>query len=79
MEAKIIQIGNAKGIILNKAILDKYGFEEIVNLRMEEHFLIIEPVKKPRENWDEAFIKMHLYNDDQLLMSDVFEDEIDLY
>jgi antitoxin MazE len=78
METKIIQIGNSKGIRLNKVILEKYGFEETVNLRFEENFLVLEPREKPRENWDEAFSKMHLNNDDQPLISDFFEDEEDL-
>ncbi|MBP6235602.1 MAG: hypothetical protein KA270_15530 [Saprospiraceae bacterium] len=77
MEAKIIQIGNSKGIRLNKTILDKYGFDEVVNLRMEENFLILEPVKKVRENWDQAFNLMHLKNDDQPLIPDFFDDEMD--
>ncbi len=77
MEAKIIQIGNSKGIRLSKTILDKYGFDEVVNLRMEENFLILEPVKKVRENWDQAFNLMHLKNSDQPLIPDFFEDEME--
>ena len=77
MEAKIIQIGNSKGIRLSKTILDKYGFDEVVNLRMEENFLILEPVKKVRENWDQAFNLMHLKNSDLPLIPDFFEDEME--
>ncbi len=75
MEAKIIKIGNSKGLRLSKTILEKYEIGEVVNLIMEEHCIIIEPVKKPRNNWAKSFKEMRKNGDDELLMNDFFEEE----
>ncbi|MFN8278740.1 MAG: hypothetical protein U0V49_00500 [Saprospiraceae bacterium] len=76
MEAKVIQIGNSKGLHLSKTILEKYEIEEVVNLRMEEHCIIIEPVKKPRSNWAKSFKEMRNNGDDKLLMKDFFDENV---
>lgn len=77
MRTNIIKVGNSKGLILNKVILEKYGIKEEVNLKLEDDFLIIEPVKKPRDNWDNLFKEMRVQGDDELLIPDVFNDELD--
>ena len=75
MEAKIIRIGNSKGLRLSKTILEKYKIEDKVQLILEKDYLILKPIRDPREGWDEAFQKMHERSDDHLLIDDVFEDE----
>jgi len=75
MEISIIQIGNSKGIRLAKTILERYDIKDKVELIFKEGFLILKPVKKPRDGWDEAFKKMAERGDDELLIDDVFEDE----
>lgn len=75
MQVSIIQIGNSKGIRLNKVLLDKYQIGDKVELIMEKDCIILKPVSTPRQGWEEAFKQMHLNGDDQLLMDDVFADE----
>ena len=75
MEMPIIQIGNSKGIRLAKTVLERYDITDKVELIFKEGFLILKPVKKPRDGWDEAFKKMAERGDDELLIDDVFEDE----
>jgi antitoxin MazE len=75
METKIIQIGNSKGLRLSKTILEKYKFGESVNLRMEDDFLIVEAIDKPRKNWSKAFEEMRKNGHDELLINDVFDEE----
>ena len=75
MEIPIIQIGNSKGIRLAKTVLERYDITDKVELIFKEGFLILKPVKKPRDGWDEAFKKMAERGDDELLIDDVFEDE----
>lgn len=75
MEISIIQIGNSKGIRLAKTILERYDITDKVELIFKEGFLILKPVKKVRDGWDEAFKKMADRGDDELLIDDVFEDE----
>ncbi|MCB9329011.1 MAG: AbrB/MazE/SpoVT family DNA-binding domain-containing protein [Lewinellaceae bacterium] len=75
MQTKIIQIGNSKGLRLSKTILEKYDIGEMVNMRMEENFIIIEPISKPRNNWAKSFQEMHNKGHDELFIDDIFEEE----
>jgi antitoxin MazE len=75
MEITVIQIGNSKGIRLNKTILEKYNITDSVELILEKGFMILKPKNTPRKGWEKSFKKMHENGDDQLLINDVFEDE----
>jgi len=75
METSIIKIGNSKGLRLSKSILEKYNITERVEIILEKGRIILKPIESPRKNWETAFQKMHLENDDQLLVNDVFENE----
>ena len=70
MKMDIIQIGNSKGIRLPQAVLKQCGIDSQVELEVKDSFIIIKPVKTPRQGWREAFELMHKNNDDQLLISD---------
>ena len=75
MEVSIIQIGNSKGLRLNKSLLDKYNIKDKVEVILEQGQIVLRPIDDPRKGWDKAFKEMHENQDDQLLMDDVFEDE----
>ena len=75
MEVSIIQIGNSRGLRLNKSLLDKYNIKDKVEVILEQGQIVLRPIDSPRKGWDEAFKEMHQNQDDQLLMDDVFEDE----
>ena len=75
MQVSVIPIGNSKGIRLSKTILEKYNISDSVELLLEKECIIIKPVLEPRKNWTKAFEKMHESGDDQMLISDVFEDD----
>jgi antitoxin MazE len=75
MEVSIIQIGNSRGLRLNKSVLDRYNIKDKVEVILEQGQIVLRPIDTPRKGWDEAFKKMHENQDDQLLMDDVFEDE----
>jgi antitoxin MazE len=75
MEVSIIQIGNSRGLRLNKSLLDKYNIKDKVEVILEQGQIVIRPIDSPRKGWDEAFKEMHENQDDQLFMDDVFEDE----
>ena len=66
----------SKGIILSKAILEKYGFEDKIELVMEENHLELKPVRPPRQGWDKAFKEIHEKGDDILLDDDILDDDI---
>jgi len=76
MEISIIKIGNSRGLRLSKTILEKYNIKEKVEILLEEGRIILKPIDAPRKNWENAFKKMSLNEDDELLIDDVFEDDI---
>lgn len=75
METSIIKIGNSKGLLLSKAILEKYNIKDKVELILEKGQIILKPIASPRKNWEKEFRKMSKNGDDKLLMNDIFEDE----
>ena len=75
MEIPIIPIGNSKGIRLSKTLIQKYDLTDSVELILNEEYIILKPVSKPRKDWEEAFKEMHENKDDKLMVEDVFEDE----
>ena len=76
MELSIIKIGNSKGIRLSKSILNQLGIKDRVELIVKNDQLIIKPISKVRDGWEDQFEQMAKLNDDQLLVPDVFDDEI---
>ena len=76
MELPVIKIGNSRGIRLSKELIRKYKIRDKVEIVEKEDCILLRPSTKPRQNWEEAFREMHLNNDDQLLIDDIFADEI---
>ena len=77
MEISVIRIGNSKGIRLAKTILDTDGIRDKVERILKEGYLILKPVSKPREGWEASFKMMHEQGGDELLIDDIFEDEVE--
>lgn len=76
MEVPIISIGNSKGIILSKTILEKYGLAEKIKIVMKEDRIELLPVAPPRQGWDRAFKEMHESGQDELLIGDHPDDDL---
>lgn len=55
MKAEIRKIGNSRGIILPKAILEQCHFEDDVEMEVSNDALIIRAFARSREGWKEAF------------------------
>jgi antitoxin MazE len=75
MNLSLVPIGNSKGIRLPKAIIEKYQFQDSIEMILKEDHIILKPMTMPRKGWDHAFDKMRKAGDDNLLLPDVFEDE----
>lgn len=67
MRTKIVRIGNSQGIRIPKPLLEASGLEGEVDLRVEDHSLVISPVRQAREGWDRAFAAMTERGDATLL------------
>jgi antitoxin MazE len=75
MQISIIDIGNSKGIRLTKNLLEKYNIKDKVELILEKGRIILKPVSKPRQGWEQSFQLMRENGDDKLLIDDIFTDE----
>ena len=58
MKARLVQIGNSRGIRLPKAVIEQVGLDDEVELRVEEQRLVIIPVTRARAGWAEAIEAM---------------------
>ena len=69
MKLPIRRIGNSKGIILPQAVIAQCGFQEEVEVKVEDDSLVItKPACKPREGWEVGLRKMAEAGHDKLLM-----------
>ena len=67
MKARIVRIGNSRGIRIPKPLIDQTGLGEDVEIVVQGNALVISPVGHPRDGWAEAFRAMAVHEDDQLL------------
>ena len=67
MKARLVQIGNSKGIRLPKTIIAEAQLRDEVELKAEPGRIVIRSAKRPREGWNEAARLMRERKEDQLL------------
>jgi antitoxin MazE len=71
MRAKVIKIGNSRGIRIPKSIIEQSGLNDEVELEVRDDQIIIKSIStNKRENWDLLFKKMAQNKDDILLDAD---------
>ncbi len=68
MRTDLVRIGNSRGIRIPKPIIEQCGFGEKVELRVENHRLIVSPQRAPREGWEKAFRAAGSSADNELLL-----------
>jgi antitoxin MazE len=74
---RLIAIGNSKGVRLPKNIINKYHFEEGIDLvESDNHIKLVPLRKKLREGWNAFFLKHHTDIDIDL---DFIECDIDYW
>jgi antitoxin MazE len=54
MKAKIVRIGNSRGIRIPKPLLEEAGLQEQVELRIVEGGIMIAAERVPRAGWADA-------------------------
>jgi antitoxin MazE len=67
IRAKIVKIGNSRGIRIPRTILEQAGLEDEVEMKVEGSRLIIHAARRPRQDWEAHFANMSERGDDQLL------------
>jgi antitoxin MazE len=67
MKARLVQIGNSRGIRLPKTVLAEAQLDDEVDLKAEPGCIVIRSAKRPRAGWAEAAQKMRQRNEDRLI------------
>ena len=67
IQARIVPIGNSQGIRLPKVVLEQSGLSDEVELEVDRHRIVIQPARRPREGWGEAFQTLAERGEDVLL------------
>jgi antitoxin MazE len=67
MRARIIKIGNSQGVRIPKIFLEQTRLGEEVEIETQDDQIIIRPVLRTRQGWDDAFKSMAINGDDALL------------
>jgi antitoxin MazE len=70
VRAKVIRIGNSKGIRLPKVILEQYHITDQVELVPKQNHIALQASSSLRSGWELAFKNMHKNADDSLLIND---------
>ena len=67
VRAKVVPIGNSRGIRIPKVWLEQLGLSDEVDMAVQADKLVITRPGQPREGWAEAFRRMAETADDRLL------------
>jgi antitoxin MazE len=54
MKARLIRIGNSRGVRLPKPVIEEAGLTEDVDIRVKDGAVVITPAAKPRAGWADA-------------------------
>ena len=68
MKARLVQIGNSKGIRLPKTVIAEAELQDEVELQAEPGRIVIRSAKRPREGWAEAARMLRERSDDRLIL-----------
>ncbi len=77
MKLELVRIGNSRGIRIPKPILEQCGFDEAVELKVENDHLIIAPARQLRQGWEEAFRDAGPSTQDELLLDTLSPNKFD--
>jgi len=71
MKARLIRIGNSRGVRLPKAIIAQAGLTEEVELGVRDGAIIIARATSARSGWADAARQMRQRDEDQLLAAPI--------
>ena len=77
MKTRLVQIGNSRGVRLPAGVIKACGFDHELEMRIEDGTVVLEPMRKVREGWDQAFEAMAESGDDKAVMDDGLANEFD--
>jgi len=69
MKAKLVQIGNSRGIRLPKPIIEEAQLNDEVDIHVKEGAIVITSIRMPRSGWAVSAKKLHDQEQGKLLDS----------
>jgi antitoxin MazE len=69
MKARLIQIGNSRGVRLPKPLIKDAGLEDEVDIQLRDRSIVITSTKKLRAGWSESAKLLHDRKQDSLIDS----------
>ncbi len=69
MKARLVQIGNSRGVRLPKPMIEEAGLNDDVDIHVKEGSIVITSNSKPRSDWADSAKLLHDRNDDALIDS----------
>ncbi len=66
MKARLVRIGNSRGIRLPKPVIEEAGLSDEVELRVRPGAILIERAAGPRAGWAEAAQRLRRRGEDEL-------------
>lgn len=67
MKARLIRIGNSRGVRLPKPVIEEAGLADEVEVEVESGAVVIRATVRPRTGWAEAARRVRAQGDDRLL------------
>ncbi len=67
VKARIVQIGNSRGIRIPKTLLDEAGLPDDVELHAAPGRLVVSAPRRSRSGWAEAAKRMTARGDDEMI------------
>lgn len=67
MKARIVRIGNSRGVRLPKVLLEEAQLADEIELQAEPGCIVIRGASRPRTGWAEAARRMRKRGEDRLL------------
>ncbi len=58
MKARLVNMGNSRGVRLPKPLIEEVGLVDEVELRVRNGVIQISPARPPREGWAEAAARL---------------------
>jgi antitoxin MazE len=68
VRARLIRIGNSRGIRIPKPLLEQVGLRDKVQIRAEKGRLVVQPEKELRQGWADEFRRMADSGDDRPIL-----------
>jgi antitoxin MazE len=67
LRAKVVKIGNSRGIRIPRTLLEQAGLTDEVEMMVDGDKLIIQSARLPRQGWEAQFASISEKRDDRLL------------